>query len=92
MNLWERMFQTPAVPEKVSADEINKAMEWLFSDFNTAALKLAVIKRNALKMRRAGCPGAGDFALVALWHEKDVPTPFKQVSVRNLPIIGSRGN
>ena len=90
MNLWQEMFKPVAPVIAHSSKEIDDALSWLFQDLELISLKLAVIRKNALRMRRAGCVRAGDAALVALWRESQAKTPQIASGSVKLPVRNGR--
>ena len=65
MNLWQEMFNFPT-PCEFTATEFNEAWNWLFSDKETAALKLTIARRHSLSLRRLGHVRSAEMAVCGL--------------------------
>lgn len=65
MTLWQEMFNKPSPCEFTAAD-FNEAWNWLFSDKETATLKLTIARRHSLALRRLGHVRSAEIALCGL--------------------------
>lgn len=84
MTLWQEMFNQPS-PCVVTTKEFNDAWNWLFSDKETAALKLTIARRHSLALRRLGHVRSSEMSLVGMMRRSEYKSVSNEAMKRRVP-------